>query len=95
MSNLILNIFSASIIFRLSTQTAEGKKWLAIQDEWYKMTDAPCAGLDLFVMRMDRYGEYGIIYPLYPELTSCTARPAVFDINKSMKQVIFHRYSTF
>ena len=87
------NLFSASLILRMSIQTAQGTKYLAIQDRWYTLTDAPCADLDMFAMKLDQYGEYGKIYPLYPKLAHCNGRAYVFDISKWQKQVNLYRYN--
>ena len=90
--NLSMNLFSASLILRLSTQTAQGKKYLAIKDRKYTLTETPCADLDMFAMKFGQFGEFGKIYPLYPRLAHCNGRAYVLDIWTKKKQVIFYRY---
>ena len=87
-----MNLFSASLILRLSTQTAQGKKYLAIKDDKYILTETPCADLDMFAMKFGEFGEFGKIYPLYPRLAHCNGRAYVLDIWTGKKQVIFYRY---
>merc|ERR1719322_809980 len=80
----------ASLILRISTQTAQGKKYLAIKDRKYTLTETPCADLDMFAMKFGEFGEFGKIYPLYPRLAHCNGRAYVLDIWTGKKQVIFY-----